>query len=689
MKRAGAVLILVFTFCCYLVMPARATEMGANSEILKCLFVYSNDINDYGYVFAYENGRIAVESILTSPPYNYSLKTNFKVVSNVTKTVDEVTPYISQGYTVFLFNGGQFTSAVNKLAAAHPDLKFLGTSSIPVHNNTAMVMSRNYEWYFLNGLICGMVTKSNKVAYFTVFGTHADPYLNSNAFWYGAKMVNSAVEVHVVSSYSYSDDIVATYVIDELAGMGVDCFAVNQNTQTAHVRASSKGLISCGTSSNTRFSAGEYVFTSGMRYWDDTIFNFIKGILDDNWIPRRTISEGFNESALVLAWWSTMATESQYDNMRDLVEEWRENLRSTPEEQLFCGELATLTGTSKAPGECMTRTEMLAVRATVPGILRGKVYDRESVMVYKYVDSKNPAVIVISTLIGIFCVIFLLSSIHIVRYAHHPVYKASSPVFMLFIMTGMLLITLSCIFWSLRPSLWSCALRPWIAGVGWMMIISALLAKMHRIHEIFTLKDFNTKGITDSRQIVKFMIGMLAGELAILTLWQAISPLKGATKVVNGLAYNEMYYYCSSKSGIPFAIFMTYNTVVLIPVVIIAWITRTVPDNYNESSTVGITAAIVTLAGVIIVGTAVIVKDNILAQYVLPTIGLLVTIGMIYAMIFVPKVLFLHGIWEESSHTRSTGSYGSNKRSTEMSNRRVSKSHTKSGSSVSPDIIEA
>lgn len=634
----------------------------------KVLFVYPNQPNDFGYAYAVELARINAERVLTSEPYNYELKTNYLVVGNTSTAVEDIAPFLNDGYSLVLFGGGQFTPIMNKLAPAYPSVKFMGTSAVPQYPNTMGVQTANYPWYFLNGLLCGLVSKTHSVAYLTVWRNHADPYLNANAFWYGAKLANPNTNVRVVSSYSYSDDVVGQYAIEELISQGVDCFAINQNTQTANAKASERGVISCGTSSDTRFLAGEHVFTSGIRNWNPRVLEIVKSHLDNDWQPYRLVSDGFNQSALHLAWWSTIATQPEYDTMRSTIEGWVTQLSSTPDQQIFCGQLATLTtGISWAADACMNQTQLLAVRSTVPGIDMGSNYTRESVTVVRYVKFRDPAAIVVVVLVCIFCAVLVATAIHLNLLGERSAYKASSPQFMMFILVGMFLISISCLFWSIKPGKLSCALRPWIAGLGWILVVSAPLAKMHRIHEIFTLRDFKTRAITNTGQILKFMAVMCAIELFILVFWQIFAPLEVARKSIPGLAYNEVYEYCKSKSDVPIAIFLALNAIALIPVLVFAWKTRTVREEYNESSAVGLSSAVTIFLGILIIGTTRLVQENIVAQYLVPTIGMLGIMIAMYVLIFVPKILYVHGIWDDTdshhsassknaSHTKTTSS---------------------------------
>lgn len=668
LKQLIIVIVIASLVLNELVVEANVNKKSEEtSQQLKVLFVYSNDISDFGYVSAYERARIAVENKLTGYPTFYNLKTSFHVVSNMSLTFEEVSPYVNLGYAAFLFNGGQFTNYANRLASTYPDLKILGTSAIPQFNNTAMVLTRNFEWYFLNGLVCGHVTKTNKVAYLTVFGIHADPYLNANAFWYGATLANPNVEVRVVSSESYTDDVVSTFAIDDLARMGVDCFAINQNTQNANRRANEKGLVSCGTSSDSRFVSGEMVFTSGVRNWFGTVERFLTSIINNTWIPKATLSEGFNQSALEMAWWSTIATEPEYDDMRRDVDSWRNRLVNATSELIFCGSLASLIGSPKTPDQCMSLDEMLSTRSLVPGIIRGPSYTRDSVTRLRYIKWSDTSAIVIVSLACFMCLVLLGTAIHFITFKTREAYRASSPTFMLFILFGMGLICASCLFWPGKPTRTTCALRVWMSSIGWFIIVSALIAKMHRVRKIFTLKNLKVVAIPDAKLILVHMGLMMLGILSVLSIWQGLSPLIPARKSVPGIRYNELYEYCKSRNPAGLAVILSCHAIILLPIMWISWKTRDgivskkdaghggmtinvqIPDQFKEAIGVTLTSIISFVIGIVAIVSTFIAPDNIDAQFVIPTISMLLIVVMAFIPLFAPKFLYVHGYWHTTT----------------------------------------
>jgi len=81
-----------------------------------------------------------------------------------------------------------------------------------------------------------------------------------------------------------------------------------------------------------------------------------------------------------------------------------------------------------------------------------------------------------------------------------------------------------------------------------------------------------------------------------------------------------------------------------------------VREKYNESSLVGLFAAATIFVGIIVIGTTRLVQDSIVAQYLLPTIGMMCINVAMYVLLFMFKIFYLHGIWEdvsESTHSTS------------------------------------
>jgi hypothetical protein len=157
------------------------------------------------------------------------------------------------------------------------------------------------------------------------------------------------------------------------------------------------------------------------------------------------------------------------------------------------------------------------------------------------------------------------------------------------------------------------------------------------------------EGIKDWQQILKFVLVIVTSEIIFLIVWQVCAPLKAATKTVDTLAYNELYIYCKSKSNDPTIVFLFLNMFLLAPAVFICWLTRTVPEKYNESSMVSLIAAASAIIGLIVIGLTLMFPDFILALYAIPTIGMALLIILIYCLLFLPKIFYIHEIWQPTT----------------------------------------
>lgn len=643
---------LLTLVCAAVIMSSRASPQ------LQVLFIYPNYISDFGYTYAFETARITIGQQYAAQS-QYNLTTTFLENVDPTTVPSILTTYINASYDMFILCGGQFAATAQQFAAQYPQLYFVGIGVLPATPNLAMITSRMDQWAFLNGIMCGLVTKTNRVGFFSTWVVPSDPYMLANGFWKGVNTVNPGALVFLSLSDSYFNDIEATYGVKQMAVAGMDCIATQQNIQTANQEADALNMISGGYSSDSRFQSGEYVFTSGVSVWAPIFEPLIVQALTNTWVPNNRIIAGFNQSSIALSWWSTIATQPQYDEMRKTVEAYMANFTTSAEERIFCGSLATELGYPMAnESECMTVYDLMALNNVTRHLIRFANLTASNVITQVYVNWQSPYAIAIATLAAIAILVILMLMVHIWVRREHPVYVASSPFFMMVILCGSLLISISVLFWATYPGEATCMLRPWLGGIGWALILSSILAKTHRIYQIFQLNSLEVVAITNRQLLLKFVTAIVCAECVILVFWQALIPLQTATSLsVGGLAYNQVYAYCGNSSNSVLGVFLAFNIALMLPAIVVAWLAREVADKYNESTAVTYAAFLALIISIITITTSVIVADIMDAAYMVPTIGILVIQYSTVGFIFVPKLLYVHEFmtWTSQLATGSSG----------------------------------
>jgi nucleoside-binding protein len=156
---------------------AEAPKTAAGLPKMKVHFIYVGPIGDYGWTHAHEVGRRYLKSMLCPDPGKWCI-----VETSYTENVPEDQAYtyikraVSEGaHLVFTASYG-FMDATKKAAAENPDRFFAHCSGYfkDVDEwqrlaNFAEYFIDLYEAYYLNGVVAGRITKTNKLGYVAAF----------------------------------------------------------------------------------------------------------------------------------------------------------------------------------------------------------------------------------------------------------------------------------------------------------------------------------------------------------------------------------------------------------------------------------------------------------------------------------------------------------------------------------------
>jgi ABC-type branched-subunit amino acid transport system substrate-binding protein len=174
-----------------------------------------------------------------------------------------------------------------------------------------------------------------------------------------------------------------------------------------------------------------------------------------------------------------------------------------------------------------------------------------------------------------------------------PVIKRSSPEFLSITLVGSAVFTLATILWGLDPnSTLRCTSRIWVTAIGFSMLFSPLLARVHRVHVIFNLaKSANHKGVRSSDLLALVLI-VIVVDVVYLTLWTSVHPLrpevilfKDAARPVYWLTHS-----CTGKAMFLWAgVLAATKGFVVVYGAYLAWATRSVQlKDFNESKLITI-----------------------------------------------------------------------------------------------------
>lgn len=193
----------------------------------------------------------------------------------------------------------------------------------------------------------------------------------------------------------------------------------------------------------------------------------------------------------------------------------------------------------------------------------------------------------------IFFATAVLAGILILRNQHHPRVKSLSPLFLLFIIMGICCSLVGVFLFLIYPTQVNCILKLIFLFIGFGLIFGSLAAKSYRIYKIFIVIRIRTTRYSNA-ELCMFIVFVLLGEITLLLLLFLL-----AGKPIPRIAYdtNDQLYsfiFCSSPDpNSALALFISlilYNLLVIGTSAVLAFRTRKVRSEFNESGSIALVA---------------------------------------------------------------------------------------------------
>ncbi|MCK5737021.1 MAG: BMP family ABC transporter substrate-binding protein, partial [Spirochaetaceae bacterium] len=207
--------------------PAQA-EAGATpvEEKIKAGFIYIGPSGDFGWTYAHDQGRIYAEKQL---PWLETIVVESVPEGDAVRFIDRLVQE-QKVDAIFTTSFGYMEDTL-KAAEKYPDVKFFHATGFKRTPNVGTYMADMYQIYYMNGLLAGSITKSDKIGYVAAFPI-PELFRHMNAFALGIKEVNPDAEVNVKWTYAWYGPDKAREAAESLIAEGCDVLGFTEDTPT-------------------------------------------------------------------------------------------------------------------------------------------------------------------------------------------------------------------------------------------------------------------------------------------------------------------------------------------------------------------------------------------------------------------------------------------------------------------------
>ncbi len=191
---------------------------------IKAGFIYVGPIGDYGWSHAHDVGRKYVEGKF---PWLETLLVESVPEADSARIIDRF--IVEEKCDVVFTTSFGYMDDTVKAGEKYPDKLFMHCSGFKQSENVGTYFAELYQMYYLNGLMAGALTRSNKIGYVGAFPI-PEVVRHINAFALGIKDANPDAKVHVRWIFSWYDPSKAKEAAEALVADGCDALAFTEDS---------------------------------------------------------------------------------------------------------------------------------------------------------------------------------------------------------------------------------------------------------------------------------------------------------------------------------------------------------------------------------------------------------------------------------------------------------------------------
>jgi basic membrane protein A len=273
----GAMLV-VAALALFLMPKQEQKEIAAVDDKVKVGFVYLTNPGDHGWTYAHEVGRLDVEN-------HFGDKVETTYVENIPEGPDStrvIRELAQQGNKIIFTTSFGYMDPTLKVAKEFPDVKFVHLTGYKRSENMATGNIRFYEGRYVQGIVAGKMTQSNKIGYLASFPI-PEVIQGINAFALGMRSVNSDATVSVIWVNSWYDPVKEADAAKVHIAEGADILAQHTDSPAMLQTAEKAGVYGFGQSSDMKAFAPKAQLFSSVNNWGPYYISQIEALMDGSW----------------------------------------------------------------------------------------------------------------------------------------------------------------------------------------------------------------------------------------------------------------------------------------------------------------------------------------------------------------------------------------------------------------------
>ena len=241
-------------------------------------FVYLTTPGDHGWTYAHELGKQMVEK-------RFGDDVKISVVENVPEGPDAtrvIRELAKQGNEIIFTTSFGYMEPTLKVAKEFPNIKFEHITGYKRSNNVATGNIRFYEGRYIQGVVAGLMTKTNKIGYIGAYPI-AEVIMGINAFAQGLRSVNKDASISVIWANTWYDPVKEADAAKVHIAEGADILAQHTDSPAMLQIAEKNGALGFGQSTDMSAFAPKAQLFASENNWGPYYIKKIEQLKNGKW----------------------------------------------------------------------------------------------------------------------------------------------------------------------------------------------------------------------------------------------------------------------------------------------------------------------------------------------------------------------------------------------------------------------
>ena len=248
------------------------------ADKLKVGFIYVGPIGDHGWTYRHDIGRLDVEK-------HFGDKVETTYIESVKYGPDAeraIRAMAKGGADIIFATSFGYMEPMLKVAKEFPNVKFEHATGYKQSENMASYGLRLYQARHVQGIIAGMMTKTNKICYVGAFPI-PEVIREINTYYLGAKKVNPKVDIDIVWVNSWYNPPKEADAAAVMIAEGCDMVAQHTDSPAPLQTAQKNGVLGFGQASDQIRFAPKAQLTATIDNWSPYYIEKVQAVMDGNW----------------------------------------------------------------------------------------------------------------------------------------------------------------------------------------------------------------------------------------------------------------------------------------------------------------------------------------------------------------------------------------------------------------------